>query len=85
MATPVIWHLTDKGHAWVDDYDDDYEANTSLKGIPSRNYYILSDLASDNHEVSEIDFSIPSYSKIPATTLRRKLKELESKGLIEKW
>ena len=85
MSTPTIWGLTDKGREWVEDYDSDYERNTELKGIPSRNYYILSDLMSQPHEVSEIDFSIPAYSRIPATTMRRKLKELERKGLIEKW
>ncbi len=82
---PTTWTLTPEGHNWVEDYDNDYERNIELKGIPSRNYNILSPLVSGPKEVSEIDFTINTYEKIPATTLRRKLKELESKGLIEKW
>ena len=82
---PITWALTGKGHKFVADYDEDYDKETELIGLPSRNYYILSSLSTGPHEISEIDFSIPVYSKIPATTLRRKLKELESKRFIEKF
>ena len=80
---PVTWSLTSKGHQYVEECD--CEGYTELKGMPSRNLYILDSLIAGPKEVSEIDFSIPAYSQIPATTLKRKLKELESKGFIEKW
>lgn len=82
---PTVWSLTPKGHKFVQDYDEDYDRETELTGLPSRNYYILDSLVSGPHEISEIDFSIPIYTKIPTTTLRRKLRELESKDFIEKF
>ncbi len=82
---PTSYILTEKGQTFVADYDTEYERNTELTGMPSRNYSILSNLVAGPKEISEIDFGIPSYTKIPATTLRRKLKEFESQGYIEKW
>ncbi len=82
---PDTWALTPKGHSFVEDYDENYDRETELKGLPSRNYFILDSLVAGPKEISEIDFSIPVYTKIPATTLRQKLRELESKNFIEKW